>query len=961
MYQIEQIVNKHLDMHPIEGDLLPMTYITREDSIELLSFSNRTYNCLRRNGIDTIGQVLDFPAEEWKKLPNLGAKSVSELLGVLEEIRTGSSRFSLVACRGLPTATELVPTASQPEKSQEEQFSECIKNIQHYPPESAPVRIAAQLDKLYVERMGLNVRAVNSLKNGEIYTGLQLVQAAPEELRNLRNMGAKTIESVLEKRSELLQELECAFQVESHLPPQPAVNGTDGPGANDDVDAESPLHQFLLDLAQFTGLQPGFLWKEAIICRSENPEAVDQELISCLWQREYIRTTSCQAILRLVDGHQFGISTPAILSAMPTYTSGDVLDGLLSELESQDRIRIQGDLVQRRLPTAMEFAQNISDERTKDFLLSKLRGETLDEIGRRYEISRERVRQIIKRALSRRPVLMEDRYLALYDRYEFSYEEFHLAFDEPRETYNYLDMIRTTKGERKPIRDILTDDSIPENYRRKAERAIYRQYVTIDGVRIKKQRPELARYVVQTYCRELTTMEEFLQWYQLLLETIGASEDPSLALEVRTYENKLSISNDVLWNHGHRFRYYPISQYDCSHLLETLALDQYEDMEFSSLKLFREAPDLMEEYDIRDEYELHNLLKKIWPSTSTLNIQFKKMPTIVIGTPNRDRQVLDLLMEYAPISNVDLAKKYEERYGTRWDTALGSYFSCIDQFFHNGMYRVDQPVLPENQHQRLAQLLTDDLYATTEIKRIYLREFPNGDSSLINVFNLKHLGFRVYTGYVVSDRFANASNYFHSLLTAQDLVDMRPIVKKGGELAGNAFWKELTDLKARREIVEYLPNQYINIRRLNANGVAISDLENYCTSVAALVHPGDYFTITSLQKDGFSHPLDETGFDNWFFASVLAEDHSHFFVRRMGKTKLFYRGHKMFSLLDFLRWLLEPTGKMDIFELYELLEQQYGLLIDRSKILETIRTSDLYYDSIMEAAYIDYDTYFEEV
>ena len=60
-----------------------MTYITREDSIEFLSFSNRTYNCLRRNGIDTIGQVLDFPAEEWKNLPNLGAKSVSELLGVL--------------------------------------------------------------------------------------------------------------------------------------------------------------------------------------------------------------------------------------------------------------------------------------------------------------------------------------------------------------------------------------------------------------------------------------------------------------------------------------------------------------------------------------------------------------------------------------------------------------------------------------------------------------------------------------------------------------------------------------------------------------------------------------------------------------------------------------------------------------------------------------------------------------
>ena len=52
---------------------------------------------------------------------------------------------------------------------------------------------------------------------------------------------------------------------------------------------------------------------------------------------------------------------------------------------------------------------------------------------------------------------------------------------------------------------------------------------------------------------------------------------------------------------------------------------------------------------------------------------------------------------------------------------------------------------------------------------------------------------------------------------------------------------------------------------------------------------------------------------------------------------------------------------MDIFELYDLLEQQYGLLIKHDKILETVRTSDLYYDDIMEAVYIDYDTYFEEV
>ena len=56
-----------------------------------------------------------------------------------------------------------------------------------------------------------------------------------------------------------------------------------------------------------------------------------------------------------------------------------------------------------------------------------------------------------------------------------------MAFDEPQETFHYLDMMRTTKGVRKPIRDILADESIPESFRRKSERAIYRQYVTIDA------------------------------------------------------------------------------------------------------------------------------------------------------------------------------------------------------------------------------------------------------------------------------------------------------------------------------------------------------------------------------------------------------------------------------------------------------------------------------------------------
>ena len=40
---------------------------------------------------------------------------------------------------------------------------------------------------------------------------------------------------------------------------------------------------------------------------------------------------------------------------------------------------------------------------------------------------------------------------------------------------------------------------------------------------------------------------------------------------------------------------------------------------------------------------------------------------------------------------------------------------------------------------------------------------------------------------------------------------------------------------------------------------------------------------------------------------------------------------------------------------------EYGLEISISRLIETVQKSDMYYDAIMEAVYIDYDTYFEEI
>ena len=884
-----------------------MLYLTREDSTELLPLSARSSNCLRRAGIHTVGQLLDYPADKWPDIRNLGRKSADELIDLTARIRAGDG-FQL--------------TASRPK-----------------PPEPPP---PPRLPDIPIRELGLSVRANNCLESLGVRTAADLSDATLESLLAVKNMGAKTAAQIMEKLEALREEFSFPSPEETAGEPGGTLCGA------------------VKNLAAFTGLPQGDLLRLLAPCREASPDLEEAELLDLAFQQGPIRREARRAVLRLLEPCEEGLSREELLERLPAGTSVRTLELLLEDLLRREQITLQNHRVCRRWPTAPEFAERISDLRQREVLLSRLRGETLEEIGRRLGVVRERVRQLMQKALARRPRLYEDRYQYLFNHYDISLEEFQLAFDEPEETYHYLEMVRP-KGERKPLRELPADEAIPVSLRRRAERAVYRQYVTIDGVRVLKDRQELIRYAVRSFCRDITGVDEFISRYQSLLESLGLEQDASLTIDSPAYiENRLQTFNYVLWGQWRRFRYYPIAELDFDPLLEALDLERYEDMELSTLKLFRDYPELMKEYDVRDEYELHNLLKKIWPQENS-RVRFKRMPTIEIGTPDRDRQVLELLRQYSPVANTELAQRYEEAYGVKSVTVLANYFSCIDQYFHDGVYRIDQPPLPEEQQSRMAALLTGDFYRMTELRRLYRREFPGSDPGNLNPFVLKGLGLRPYEGYVVSARYSCAADYFRHLLTDSDIVDMTRQSCRYADI--QAYYSELYDLKARREIVEFSPQQYITLRRLQDGGVTLESLEDYCAAVCAFTRPGQYFTIASLRRDGFSHPLEELGFEDWFCGSLLAEDPERFTYRRMGGTRLFFRGRKSVQLADFLRWLVEaePSGRVDIYELQETLRRLYGISIPLHKLVEVAQSSELYYDTIMKAAYIDYDTYLEEI
>lgn len=904
-----------------------MPYIIRQDDISVLPLSVRAQNCLRRADIHTIGTMMDYPADEFINIRNMGVRSVEEILGFIRSLKDGTGDYVLAEAQ--EQAAAVVPIVQEPAASDD--MSTVFLD-----------ETGAIVQDIPVKELLLSVRARNSLTRNGYKFASELVGITYGELMNLQNMGVKTAEEVLayiEKIS--VQRGTCVTQNEAN-------------SSGNDLAAE--MHSAY-------GEGENVWLREIFTVKSQFPEAMGETLIYRLYDSVFVRGTVKAKILQIVEENNNEISKTALEEKLPQHLNNTtILEEILLELEAISAVEMGEVMIYRQYPSVMEFAAHIENDRIREVIQGRIEGKTLQEIGEQYGVTRERVRQLMQKGLRKKPYLREDKYAYLYDHYDFSLEDFVLAYDEPHETYYYLEMIsQITRAKRKPLEEILTDTAVAPELRKKAERAIYKRYVSTDGVRVKMTRPDLIKHYIKINCKSLTKFDDFVSEYNLWLDSLGLGDDPSLMIEARTYENILNQCDYVLWNQWRSFRYYNILEQDFEDLLSTLNLEQFEDTEFSTLKLFRDYPLLMEQYDIHDEYELHNLLKKIWVSENE-SVKFKKMPTIEVGSANTYNQVLTLLLQYAPITAEDLANRYEEEYGVKALTVRGNYLRALDHYFYKGVYSIDYAALPSIQFARMQMVLDRDFYTIQDVKRLYKREFPNSDESLLNPYTLKTLGFHVYpgySGYIVKNTFSGATDYFHTILTQDDIVDMRAYGTAIRNIA--TYDSEHRRLRNAYEIIEFSPLQYISIRRLNEAGVTKEHLRAYCDAVAKYYEKGEYFTTTSMRNSGFVHDLDDLGFEEWFYSSILFEDRDNFSAQRIGGTRLFLRGKPNGNLVDMLVWLLDKYQKIDFYDLLDMLENQYGIFLPKEKVVEIISDTELYYDAIMETVYIDYDTYFEEI
>ena len=950
----------------------------RSISIDTLKLSVRAQNVLHRAEKHTLFDLLPCTEEELLRLPRAGQKTVQEILQRITEYRAlaeadkltcpaqeeksapaspeqqilaavadetidvlglPTRAYNLLVLNGMTALSSILFLSEQalgllPRMDAQTAFQIC-RSCQDYltalkeklPKETAPEQPElltlvnllqhrqAVLDYVKsndrpIEALGLNNRAFNQLKNNGYQTLSQILFLPPTSLQAIRNMGTGAVKSVVDSRERWLRDHEAELRA--------MLSGT-------------PLPQ-----------------------KQESDEKV------------------CRKLLRLYEAApDAGLSRQDFADKLPEIPV-EQRDRCVGKLLAEKKLEYVDFRCYRIYPHFADAARDCPKlgDRAREIVLRRLQGQTLAAVAGEFEMTRERVRQIVRKALDQvrrwsasnkgTAWFDEDYYRYFYETYSISREDAETWLGLTQPVQRYLDLV-TGKNRLVPLEDAPEDPMLGAALRQRVRNYLNRDKLYLDGQWISKKRDELEQYVITRYCTEDTPYNEFCDRYNAFLQKQEVPFDKSIYITEETRasrQNRLRDCRFLLWKQGETLRAYDVDGRDDAELIEGLGLAELENVELSTRKFVDEHPDLMKRYDIRDHYELHNLLRKRFSPGSFHDLQFGRAPNITFGRFDRDAALLELMISHAPISYMDLAELIHQEYGYDIGTIMGTYLVPLADYYHQGMYTIEQKTMTEPHRSALLSALSGDFFFLDELRRIYQRCVPGADPEVINPYNLKQMGFTVLSRYALRN-YDSLDAFFRALLTREDFTDLAPLRQRYCYVM--MFSQILNTLKRDLDVLEFEPGKLVRFEKLAAAGITKQELRDFRDAVYDYLEDGAWFSAASLRQSGFDAPLYELGFSDWFYGSLLSTD-PRFGFSQIFKSIILHKGDGEVTVRSFETALIRAEGSMDVYDLQRLMEQTYGCTIpDRLDLIYKVADSGVYYDKHLDRLYESEALYWREV
>ncbi|MCT4584799.1 MAG: hypothetical protein N4A54_07755 [Peptostreptococcaceae bacterium] len=904
-------------------------------SLEYIGFSKRTYNCLNNSEILTVQKLLDTNLEEFKSIKNFGSASLGEIKEMFSDLNEESfiGKFDFLNSSLSKKKDILLNKFLSQEKKiefilfKDESF---LKN------------------NLSIKKVDLSVKAQKLLYDLNIKTFLDLLKLNKFIYEKIQGMNGEVYNEIFYKLKNILYVKYTNEEHNNLINPNKIFKIIKTKFLDSNIQIDDTILKRSIKKVFINNFK-----NSIFIINNKNNIFENDYILSEIYLERDVYEVIKHHILEYLRFHNISFDFANLKFKFCKHLKcTEVLIKILDELLKENLLEKYNNKYRIVLPYIEDYLDS-SEERNFKILKSRFSGKTLEEVGQDFLITRERVRQIEKKFLKNKKKFRDDDFAQIFKKYNWDGKLFESAYNVNSITYGYLNS-KYKKGTT-DLEKILSDDSVNVDVKQKVEKILFKDYLIIGNLKIKKDKNKILEYLLINYCDDEVCVDDIKYLFDSFLED-NELEKNLFKFPDRYFETTLPNSKIILWKYKKRLRYYKLDDIKSTEIVKALNLDKIEDIEYSTFKFFRDYPEVMNDWDIRDEYELHNLIKKV-VDLEQYNIKMSRMPNLKFGKSDRNMQVFEMLIENAPIKNIELAKKYEEEYGVKTEIVLANYFDVIREYLHEGYFKIDYIDLPDDHFKILKEKLTDSIYNIKEIKRIYKREFPNGNLNFITPYNLKKMNFKMSNNLIYSNKFNSLDQQFRFIICKDDIFEADKLNK--WILNNQSYYIALNSLKKEYQIIEFSHNKYLNIRRLEENGIFREDLDDYVECVYDFIGE-NFFTLKHIRKNGFNHELEELGFDDCFYNDLLMRD-NRFKFRKLGNKVLFKVASETIKLADLVEHLILDYKKIDIYDLIDNLIEEYSINIEKYKLINIVNEKEFYYSEIMEKIYIDYDLYFEEV
>lgn len=519
------------------------------------------------------------------------------------------------------------------------------------------------------------------------------------------------------------------------------------------------------------------------------------------------------------------------------------------------------------LPSVTEIIEEQFEGREKEIFLFRLEDKTYEEISDEYGLTRERIRQIIARTLLKFPRVREDKYNYIFNKYNISFELFKIIYDENETTYYYLKHLSAEANkrsieEKEDLFEILKETSLSDFQKFKIKEFL--GIKEVEGQEIILNKENVRRIFVENYMIEPITysmldnkMKDFLKKHELSMKFSFNN--------IRSFENLVPKDDKIIRTtyegYNSLYRYYDLNLLTKANIsnLSSLFLDVYG--EYSSKYFYDNNLELMEELDITGYEELYSLLAKLeYKLFNGFKVTFTRFPHFIIGYNTKKDFYKEKLREISPISIVDASRYFEENYGQLYESVFSYIQLEFDNFIENNFIKFDNIKIlnDENRQQILSKLNERKIFTIEEAKQIF-KDFKCED--FYNETNLKSMGY-IVRSYIVRHRNQSIKRYIRDLIKNNDFIPFdTPLHLK--------LLFSFRDFVSQFQLVQVSKKEYVTLKKFESVGVFKKDFLEYKEQVLKQMNDKGYFTLYKIKKYVYSEVLDDLGFDDHLYLSLL--------------------------------------------------------------------------------------------